>query len=374
MRTAVVAVALASVLQGCAADVWDRRVYACDEVERIDVQASSLEVGGEDDADDCFIEVKNLRNHELDNDVLSGNELEVYVSGPMAYDVQNTVLAHDADGLTIDGPRGDYAWRPNDRQLDATDVDDSGDPLFVSGPIRTIVLENAGDVELVPQSGFVVLEGDARRLDLQTKASFDRIDVDIVETADLTLPRGEVYELELDAPSIDIDPDIRTVEIDPTARVAVSAGGAIDIQGGAGTIRPGHVTITHESSIVGPVALVDIVNSDSDRSPRLESRRLRPSSNEPLEPGNAVYVAQLALDTTGDTGTQFLCEDGKEYDEGSLGDEMTYLFRIYDDDNRMLGCFAIGDDPEGLIDGTYGASRNTPESVNLNACFPLDNR
>jgi len=389
MRSAASGLALASLLSGCAADLWDRRVYSCEDVESIEIDASLMEVDGSDGDDDCFVEVQNLRNHSFDDGILSGSELVVYASGQVLYDVEDTRLLHASEGLTIDGPRGRYRWLPDDEQLDATNVDDSGDTLFIEGPIRRVVLENGGDVDMAPERGFQVLEGDARQLEFRTKASFDRISIDLDDDADLVLPRGEVYGMNLTADDIEVDLSIRTVEIDPSALVVLSAGGAIDIAGGPGGtyVWPepetpglaafcdpvaGHVDLLVENSVGGQFAWLDIVNTSRwPQEDRFETHRLLPTSPEEwtLQPGNTGFVHRALLGNGAGTSTGFSCGPDQDYREDPLGSQMSYVIRIEDDQERVVSCYATGHDMEGMLAGAYGPSEHNEDSVTPNACY-----
>ncbi len=213
------AMPLARLTSSCAADLWDRRVYDCDEIDLIAVDHSVLEL--ESDSDDCYVQVENLREHELDDGVLSGTDLTIRVSQSVAYDVTDSEVQHDVAGLGFDIELGDVRWLPDEERLDITGTNS----VYVEGKVRRVVLDDAGLASIDADPGFEVLEGTGQEIFLDTRSGDLRsINIEADGQIELTLPRNEAYLLELDAADdLSIDLGIRQVEVDPTVTLSATS-------------------------------------------------------------------------------------------------------------------------------------------------------
>jgi hypothetical protein len=226
MRLSSSLFAIALLLPACASAVWDKRVYDCEDVVSVEVDRSDVEVSN--DEGDCYVEVQNLSNHEVQGGVLSGSELYVYVSGSVALNVSDTTLNVEVDGLVIEGPRGAYQWFPELGSLEATDV--ANGTLYVDGPIQAIVLDKVGYADLYPGAGFTSLGGRAQEVDLSTQEVFAEIDVEVDNDLYLEVPGNEVYKLDLDAGGyVDVDGSIRSGGAKASSKITAKAGNDITI-------------------------------------------------------------------------------------------------------------------------------------------------
>lgn len=181
------AMPLSLVTSSCAADLWDRRVYDCDEIDLIAVDHS----------------------------------VTIRVSQSVAYDVTDSEVQHDVAGLGFDIELGDVRWLPDEERLDITGTNS----VYVEGKVRRVVLDDAGLASIDADPGFEVLEGTGQEIFLDTRSGDLRsINIEADGQIELTLPRNEAYLLELDAADdLSIDLGIRQVEVDPTVTLSATS-------------------------------------------------------------------------------------------------------------------------------------------------------
>jgi hypothetical protein len=348
---------LALMLSGCAAHVWDARVFDCDRVQAIELTGGSVVVyRGEGSADeDCRVEVTGLRGLDVDDGTLSGEGFSVVTNRDLfALDLSDTSLSLVTPDLTIEVDRVDLEWDPFTEALEATVS--ARQTLTVVGDVSQLTLAGQGEavVALLPEGARV--EGTIGELQLAVAEPLGAVDL-TVDIAELQLPIGPRYQAELDAPRAWVDPRLDVEGDGPEVSLAVSASVELLVRG-PGAYREADITckgvdipdVRAVTSLRATHVRFDAADTSRPSDVYYESHRLDPLEEmqhfgEVLTPANSPQSS--------DSGrTWFFCGPFPFSLGGGPQHGMSYLLRVYDGES-LVDCYAHGHDPEAMVTGTY---------------------
>jgi len=363
-------------LPACAPALWDRRVYGCDEVRKLDLDESSLTFTDEPLAprDDCFVVVRNLDGLDDDGDgTLRGDGVEVFTNtSSLVLHLTDTDLDWAEGAL---GPRGvdgdieELEWFPARQDLFVT-ADDEADELTIHGAYGLLDVSSGPDTEVTVDGRFDELWVDVGSLNATTQQRFDRVNAQADEV-DLQVPYNATYDLRLQPAEVEVlDGDLLLLDAPGSSVIDTSAPERVSI---LGVGDPPEVVDPSEATYdcgYGALYLrvrlgdVDQVAVDIVDTQAATSGAVRWESH-----GLIQYLPNMASDLY-----EVVLGTGRPYDPGwttrfrcadlAYTDDVTWLVRGYAD-GALHTCLALGDDPAGVLEGTYepDATINYPDDV-----------
>lgn len=216
---------------GCAAGVWDARTFNdCDRFDDVVVVGGTLHVR-DDEGDGCWIEVYGIDQLEVHDDRIVVGDADVWVHGTQAWSTRNARLDLDTRRLYADGEKGDYAWSPGPRRLEA----DGDRALYLEGDLDTLELDGDLEVQVATSDDLAVIEGRAAWVDILTTAAPERIDLDVDDDVVLYLSTEPTYRFDIDAEVELIDPRMPRTFADDGVPVAVKATRVLVLPNDVGT-------------------------------------------------------------------------------------------------------------------------------------------